>query len=271
MSALDKLNALNAAMETSEDKKPQERPTMPVPPAALAAFVRLVPALRILKIAEARKEIEEGIISDEMMMEYSNILWNLGSRPTNPRLQVKKADGRPDLSGLFQVQEKWKLEYEKGEAPAAVRIAAALVRAGFSQIVADTIVKNEISTQPLTTLSKPLNELAVGTDLEKSAAEKLIGLAFGERVEPLTAQERAVALKKVENVEVKDGILQRIKQYCSNAQQLRMLFRVIKPVHFVSHAKYGESDTEEERTQRLATEALELVKGTKVPEKEKKS
>ncbi len=270
MSALDKLNRLNDALATTEDKKPQERPTMPVPAVVLAAFKRLVPALRILKIAEARKEIEEGIISDEMMGEYSNILWNLGSRPTNPRLTVKAADGRPDMSGLFQVQEKWKLQYEKGEAPAAVRLSAALVRAGFDQVTADKIVKEEISTQPLTTLSKPLNDLACGTELEKSAAEKIIGLAFGERVEPLTAQERAVALKKVENVEVKDGILQRIKQYCNSPQQLKMLFKVITPVHFVSHAKYGESDTEEERTKRLAVEGQQLILGTKVPEKEKK-
>lgn len=270
MSALDKLNALNAAMETTEDKKPQERPTMTVPQAVLAAFVRLVPALRILKIAEARKEIEEGIISDEMMGVYSETLWKLGSRPTNPRLLVSRADGRPDLSGLFQVQAKWKLQYEKGESPAAVRLATALVRAGFDQATADRIVKEEINTQPLTTLSKPLNELAVGNDLEKSAAEKLIGLAYGERVEPLTPQERAVALKKVENVEVRDGILERIKQYCNSPQQLKMLFKVITPVHFVSHAKFGESDTEDERTKRLAAEGQQLILGTKIPEKERK-
>jgi len=269
MSALSKLDRLNQALETTEDKKPQERPTMAVPPAVLKAFVRLVPALRILKIAEARKEIEEGIISDEMMGIYSDILFNQGSRPVNPRLQVKLADGRPDMSGLFQVQEKWKLQYEKGDSPAAVRLAAALCKAGFAQVMADTIVKNEINCQPMTVL-RPLNELAEGNDVEKSAADKLISLAFGEAAEPLTPAERAVAVRKIEVVEVKDGILQRVKQYCASAAQLKMLFKVITPVHFVSHAKFGESDTEEERTKRLAAEGQQLIMGTKIPEKEKK-
>src|SRR5262245_8961483 len=117
--ALDELEKLNASLDTTEKKTDEKRPEMSVPPAVLRAFVRLVPALRILKIAEARKEIEEGLISDEMMGVYSDILWNQGTRPTNPRLVVKLPDGRPDMSGLFQVQEKWKLEYEKGDAPAA--------------------------------------------------------------------------------------------------------------------------------------------------------
>jgi len=266
MSALDKLNRLNEVVVMVEDKKPQDRPTMPVPPGALKAFERLVPALRILKTAEARKEIEEGIISDEMMGEYAQILWNQGTRPVNPRLTVKHNDGRPFMSGLFQVQEKWKLNYEKGDAPVAVRLAAALVKAGFDQLTADTIVKNEINCQPLTVL-RPLNELAVGTAVEKSAAEKLISLAFGEAAEPLTPEERAVAVKKIEVVEVKDGILQRVKQYCSSAMQLKMFFKVISPVHFVSHAKYGESDTDEERTRRLAADAQQLIMGTKIVEK----
>lgn len=268
--ALDELEKLNASLDTTEKQTTDVRPEMSVPPAVLKSFVRLVPALRILKIAEARKGIEEGIISDEMMGVYADILWNQGTRPTNPRLIVKLADGRPDMSGLFQVQEKWKLEYEKGDAPASVRLAAALVRAGFDQSTADKIVKSEINTQPATVLRKALNDLVTGTALEKSGALKIIRLCGGSASEPLTPEEKAACLMKIEVVEVKDGILQRVKSYCSGPAQLKALFKVIKPVHFVSHAKYGESDTEEQRTLRLAAEGQQLIMGTKIPEKEKK-
>jgi hypothetical protein len=270
MSALDKLDKLNASLDAVDKPVEQERPTMAVPPSVLKAFVRLVPALRILKIAEARKEIEEGIIYDELMGVYCEVLFNQGCRPTNPRLIVKKDDGRPDLSGLFQVQEKWKLTYEKGESPAAVRLAAALVKAGFDQLTAERIVKAEVNTTPLTTLRKPLNELAIGTDLERSGAEKLINLACGESAVPLTPQEKAAVLTKIENVEVREGFLQRVKQYCANPAQVKALFKVIGPVHFVSHAKFGESDTEEQRTLRLAQEGQQLIMGTKVPDKPRK-
>lgn len=267
MSSLDNLNALNDLVASKPTKtESKERPTMPVPPAVLKAFIRLVPALRIIKIAEARKGIEESIISDEMIGIYADILWNQGCRPVNPRLIVPTKEGRPDLSGLFQVQEKWKLNYEKGESPVTVRLEQALVKAGFDQSMAEKIVKEEINCQPLTVF-KPLNDLKTGTPTEQAAADKLIALAMGKATFPLTAEERAVAITKIEVVEVKDGILERIKAYCKDAGQLKRLFKVITPVHFVSHAKFGESDTEEQRTQRLAAESQQLIMGTKMPDK----
>lgn len=267
MSALDNLNALNSLVEKKEKvEKKDERPEMAVPPAVLKAFQRLVPALKIIEVAEARKKIEGTLISEELMGVYAETLFNQGSRPTNPRLVVNDKNNRPDLSGLFQVQEKWKLQYEKGETSIASRIAAALVKAGFDQAAADKLVAAEINCQPLTVI-RPLNELAVGTPIEKSAAEKVIALAMGQPALPFTAEERAVALTKIEVTEVRDGFLERVKLYVKDANQLKMLFKVITPVNFVSHAKYGISDTEEGRVQRLALEGQQLILGTKVPDK----
>jgi hypothetical protein len=265
------LDELNSGLGTEKKKETKaERPQMPVPPEVLKSFERLVPALRILKTAEARKMIEEGLISDVMMGVYAETLWNQGCRPMNPRLILNQKDGRPDLSGLFQVQERWKLQYEEGESPAAVRIAAALVRAGFSQAKADEIVKAEINTTPATVLRKTFNDLLEGTPLEKSAATKIIMLCSGKAIEPLTPEEKGAALKMIDICEVREGILQRVKGYCTGPMQLKQLFKVITPVHFVSHAKFGESMTDEDRTQRLAVEAQKLILGTKIPEKEKK-
>jgi hypothetical protein len=267
MSALEKLNRLNETLETTAKVKPAERPEMTVPPSVKAAMARLLPAQRVLKYVEQRIETEGGIVSDEMLGVYAETMWHQGCRPTNPRVICDKVAGQPDMNGLYQVQERFKLTYEKGESPVKVRIISALVRAGFSADMAEKIVENEIRYQPMTVL-RPLDELAAGTDVEKSAAEKIISLVFGEAADPLTAEERAVSVKKIELVEVKDGILERIKQYCTSAQQLRMLFRVIQPVNFVSHAKFSGDETTEFTTW-LSEQAKSIVIGTKLEKKKK--
>ena len=160
MSALDKLNKLNQALETTEKKTVAERPEMPVPAIVKEAFRRLVPAQRIKKIAEERISIESSIVSEEMLGVYAEILWTQGRRPTNPRIKVDK-NGRPDMSGIYQVQERFKLVYEKGESPIRMRLIAALTRAGFSADKAEKIVEGEIRYQPSTIL-RPLDELAAG-------------------------------------------------------------------------------------------------------------
>lgn len=260
MSTLDKLNKLNAKLETKEKKKEPERPEMPVPPSVLTSFMRLVPAQQIAKIAEERVALENSMVSEEMLAVYAGILWDCGSRPTNPRLKVSQT-GKPNMNGLYQVQERFKLVYEKGEAPVRDRMVAALCKAGFSVDSASKIVEGEINYQPMTVL-RPLNELAVGSAVEKSAAEKIINLVFGEAAEPLTDEERAVSVQKIEVVSVKDGILERIKQYCNSVQQLVMLFKVIRPTNFVSHVKV-EGLTPEQEVDWLVESARELIKGKK--------
>jgi predicted regulator of amino acid metabolism with ACT domain len=267
MSALDKLNKLNETLDTTEKKKEQERPEMPVPASVKLAFARLLPAQRVKSYIDQRIEVENGIVKDEMLGVYAEVMWVQGCRPTNPRVYCYKIAGAPDMNGLYQVQERFTLQYEKGESPVKVRIVAALIRAGFSADMADKIVENEIRYQPMTVL-RPLDELAQGNAVEKSAAEKIISLVCGESADPLTAEEKAVCIQKIEVVEVKDGVLERMKQYCKDAKQLRNLFRVIQPVNFVSHAKFANEGTVQ-LTEWLADQAKVIVTGTKLEKKKK--
>jgi len=267
MSALDKLNKLNETLETKPKVTPVERPEMPVPPAARQAMARLLPAQRIEDYIEQRIKVENGIVKDEMLTVYAEIMWNQGSRPTNPRVNCDKVAGAPDMSGLYQVQERFSLQYEKGETPVKGRIVAALIRAGFTADMADKIVENEIRYQPMTVL-RPLDELAQGNAVEKSAAEKIISLVCGDAADPLTAEEKAICIQKIEVVEVKDGVLERMKQYCKDAAQLRNLFRVIQPTNFVSHAKFANEGTVQ-LTEWLAEQAKVIVTGTKLEKKKR--
>jgi hypothetical protein len=262
MSALDKLKKLNAGLTTETKKKDtRERPELPVPPAVKLAFTRLIPAQRIAKVAEERIKIENALVSDEMMGVYAETLFSQGSRPTNPRISLDK-DGRPDISGLFQVQERFKIQVEDGPAELRDRLISSFRKAGLSAEVAENLVEKEIAYTPTTTLKKPLNELAEGTDVEKSAADKIISLCIGESAAPLTPAEKEAALAQYDIATVRDGFLERVRAYVTSALQLRMVFKVVTPVHFVSHGKFAESDTPEEQVKRLAEEAAKLVIGT---------
>lgn len=265
MSALDKLNKLNQSLDTTKKTEKVERPEMPVPSSVKQSLTRLLPAQRLGKYCEERIKVENSIVSEEMLSVYAEILWSQGCRPTNPRIVCDHVDGQPDMNGLYQVQERCKLVFDKGESPVRMRIAAALVKVGLSADMAEKVIQGEINCQPMTIL-KPLDELAVGSEVEQSAATKIIDFCYGETTEPLTVEERAAATIKVERTEVKDGFLERVKMYCSSADQLKMLFKVIVPVNFVSHAKFAEDETQGFFVW-LVDQARQIVTGTKLKKK----
>jgi hypothetical protein len=266
MSVLDELNKLNATLPTTKKAEPkEERPEMPVPDSVKASLARLLPAQRLAKYCEARIEIENSLVSEEMLSTYAETLWNQGCRPTNPRIVCEHRAGQPDMSGLYQVQEKLKLNYDKGESPVRQRITAALWKAGFNAEAAEKIIEGEIECQPMTVL-RPLNELAEGNEVEKAAASKLIKLMVGQETEPFTPEERNVATTKIERVSVRDGFLERVKTYCKNVQELKMLFKVIHPVNFVSHAKFSEDETQT-YFEWLVEQGRSIVMGTKLKKK----
>jgi hypothetical protein len=264
MSALNALNKLNKLIPSDKkvDKKEQDRPEMPIPDNVREAFMRFVPARQIAEYVNERAELEQSLIKNEMIGVYAEVMWATGSRPKNPKIIANDDNNKEDMSGIFQVHENIKLVYPEGEESATVRLAKALVMAGFTKSKAEEIIEKEINNTPMTVV-RPLNELAVGTPLEQSACNKVIALLTGEKTEPLTDEERSVTLKQIEITEVRDGFLQRAKTYCKDANQLKLLLKVFQPKHYVSHCKFGLSTTPENRLQRLATYGQELILGQK--------
>jgi len=269
MSALDALNQLNkATVKTVKgEPKSKERPVMPVPPAVLVPFGRLVVAKNIAEVAEARVEVEQGLVNDAMMDSFCNSLFVNGCQPQNPRLKLEK-NGRPDMEGLFQVQGRFVFNYPEGDDDVQTRIISGLISAGVPAVMATRLVTNEVDTTPITII-RPLNELVVGhyegktfieaTEKEKKVGEKIIGMVMGQTVEPLTDAERSMALVKKDNVKVKDGFLERVRGYVDTVDQLKAVFSVIKPVHFMSRMKFAVSDTPERYNERLVEEFGHLI------------
>jgi len=245
-----------------------------IPAVAHRAFVRLVNANAILEVAEARKEAEETIVKETMLEAFAASLFRNGTMPPNPKLTADR-NGKADMSGIFQVQQRYKINMpddvdSNTDIPA--RLKFALVAAGLDDESADNLITNEIDAEPLVTL-RPFGELVNGhyegqgknrtfveaTEVEKAIGQKLLQYVSGIESEPLTDEERALVVQVQENVKVKEGFLARLKVYCKTQEQVVAVLKVITPVHFVSHMKYGASDTPEQRQERLKEIADDLI------------
>jgi hypothetical protein len=269
-------NLLNQLVKT---KKPAaatkpDRPSVDVPDVVLKAFERLVGANAVLEVAEARKEVEAGLVNEEMLDLFAESLFKFGSTPANPKLQTEH-NGRPDMTGIFQVQNRFKFnipEDVNGDTDITNRLVFALESVGMGKVDALKLVEGEIDAAPVVTL-RPFGELVNGhyegegknktfveaSDAEKAVGQKLLEFVTGTSAEPLTEDERNIAVRIVENIKVKEGFLQRLKGYCATKDVLRGVLKVITPVHFVSHMKLGVSDTPEQRQARLKLIAADLI------------
>lgn len=263
---------LEKLVKTKKPTAPkQDRPTVDVPSNVLQSFTRLVGAKCVAEIAEARQEVEAEIVKSEMLDAFGETLYKHGAVPANPKLETSIA-GRPDMSGIFQVQNRFKFNLPEGNEDLTDRLISALQMAGQDKDVAKDMVEKEIDTTPVVTL-RPFNELVNGhyegegknrtfvdaTDKEKTVGQKLLEFVTGTSAEPLTEEERDIVLVHEENVKAKTGFLQRLKGYCANVDVLKGVLKVVTPTHFISHMKLGISDTPEERQQRLKGIAVELI------------
>lgn len=253
----------------------QDRPTVDVPDNVIKSFRRLVGAKAVYEVAEARLEVESELVKEEMLDLFGETIFRNGSVPANPKLQTELADGRPDMSGIFQVQNRFKFnipEDVNGNSDVAVRVLFALEAVGMSTDNAQKLIDAEIDGSPVVRL-RPFGELVDGhyegegknktfveaTAEEKAVGQKLLEFVSGTNSDPLTEDERAIAIRIEERIKVKEGFMQRLKGYCQTEDIVKGVLKVITPTHFVSHMKFGISDTPEHRQTRLKAEASEIV------------
>jgi hypothetical protein len=274
---MNAINALNSLAATAKKNKQNssDRPTVAVPEVALDAFERLVEANAVLEVAESRKEVEATVVNEIMLDAFAETVFRLGTTPANPKLEVKLGDGRPDLAGIFQVQGRFKInvpETVNDDDNMEARFLYALREAGLTEEQARKLYENEIDANPIVSL-RPFNELVNGhyegegktrtfveaTEAEKAAGQKLLQFVLGQTADPLTDEEKDLVVRQEESIKVKANFLQRLKLYCENATQVKGILKVIQPVHYVSHMKFGISDTPEDRQHRLVAAAANVL------------
>lgn len=209
-----------------------------------------VASAEIFDVIEARKGVEAGPINARLLAEFTEQLFSQGFQPVNPRV-VTERDGEVDHQANWTVQAKFKLQAK----------TSAELKSNLHEVLgSDDLFDNEIDCTPLTTL-RPFNELVIGhyegkdfvqaTPQEEAVATKLLTFVQGQKAVPLTDAERDLVLVHQDQMKVKPGFFDRVKGYCKTVDELRGVFGVITPVHFLSHAKFAVSDNPQERQDRL--------------------
>ena len=263
----DLFKKLSGSLNKKKAEKKPERPMVEVPDEALEAFQRLVGAKAVLDVVESRADAEKGIVHEIMLDAFAKTLFDHGTQPVNPRFYIDK-DGRDDMTGVFQVQTRFKVNIPEGDESPDERIVQALVFAGIDKKTARLLVNNEVDAEPVVSL-RPFNELVNGhyvgkqfvkaTQEEQAAGEKLLAMVMGQKVKPLTEDERDLVIRKEDKTKIKGGFFERLASYCESSDEVLSILRVITPTHFVSHMKFGVSDTPEERQSRLIDEAADIL------------
>jgi hypothetical protein len=216
-----------------------------------------VASATIFDVIEARKDVEAAPINEKLMDEFAEQLFNQGFQPVNPRV-VTMAHGEVDHQANFTVQAKFKLQGKTSDE----------LKANLYEVLgSDDLFDGEIDCTPLTTL-RPFNELVIGhyegkdfvpaTKEEEAVATKLLQFVQGQFTSfqkgysiGLTDAERDLVLIHQDQMKVKPGFMDRVKTYCKTVDELKGVFKVITPVHFLSHAKFAVADTPQARQDRL--------------------
>jgi len=261
-SAEDMLANLTGATPVKKKKAGKERPNLPLTPEAQDVFERFIPAKRIFDMFSSHLDIVKTELNETLMGLWINTMFSQKAKPANPSLAVDK-NGKPDMSGLFLVTAKFKVNATTPEEAQEM-----LEATGMSPEDADNLITNEIDFAPMSGI-RSFYDLVKGhrgdggwieaTEQEKEIAQKLMLFVMGQEVEPLTDAERDIVLINQPNIQVKSGFLDRVASYCKTEEELHGVFTVVKPVAYAKGGKFGISDTTAECQQRLAEMAAEIL------------
>jgi hypothetical protein len=285
-SAKDLLSGLTAGKKPTPKKaETSSRPEMELPAELEQTFKRFIGAHALCELVEARRDQEKAVLDVGCFDEWTERLWKSKARPANPSVKLDK-DNKPDMSAIYQVQERYVMNFPAAEGADPAEVAIELFQNMFSALgmkdsealdSATRLVQNELDFTPKTTID--FNRLVNGhyegegknrtwvdaSDAEQTLASKVIALLNCRSAKDavdcdfLTDEEQAQLIEVKLNVTVKPHFLQRVCSYVNSLEQLRAIFTVIKPVKYPSHVKFAASDTPENKNRRLYSEAKDIL------------
>lgn len=279
----DRMKKMSAAPEA---KKPaaNKRPEYDAPQEAVDALARFIPADNIRAIAEKRAENAKTEVAEIMLKAFVAALWKNKVVPSNPKIIVRDGVGQPDMSAIFQVQDRFtpnnmklpEIKPDMEEEQVVDLIVGALVDAGVEEDYAKKFVADEVSTAKRRNI-RSLNELAEGhfgqdkqwvdaTPAEQAVAEKLMDF-----LDTLSFEEQAIIRRDETKVSVKKDMLTRVCNYTRfdkddprGEGQVAAILKVFGPVNFPSHATLGLSDDEATKISKLQQAANEIIGSVQV-------
>lgn len=251
--------------------KSKQRATMALTPEASDLMRVWVPAKVIAKVFEENLDLAQAALDEQLRKIYVKTMWASKSQPENPNMVVNSANGKPDMSALLVVMEKFTInapDCSDGSDPKEAFVTT-LVGIGLQEAKARELVENELFFEP--TVSINLTALFYGskvgsswqapTSIQQTAATKVLNYLAGNS-EALTPDEQntLVTTTTTKVVFKNSGFLSRAAGYCASEDVLyKMLTVVFKPQFQHRSPKMGVSDDVSTRNARLAQEAVKIL------------
>ncbi len=271
LSAKDRMKGLSVAPKVPKAAA-ATRPTYDAPKEAVDALRRFIPAKAIWSIAEKRASNAESEASEILFKSFCEALWKSKVVPANPKVLIKDEKDQPEMSAIFQVQDKFspgnmklpEIKVEMEEEKIVSLIVNALVEAGAEKADAEKLVLDEIETSKRRNI-RSLNDLAIGHYeqdkrwVEATPEEQVVAGKMMDWLDTLTPEEQALVRRDEIKVTVKKDFLTRVCNYAHGVEQLRGILQIFGPTNFVSHAALGLSDDEATRIKKLQQAADEMI------------
>jgi len=191
------------------------------------------------------------------------------SLPQNPALQINNDKGKADHTCMFTLTEKFypQIDLDSDDDPATVALET-LCDSGMKRENAERFIEAEMDFAPVQGMES-FNHLSKGkkrgkewieaTEAEKAVATKMLKFVLGHEVEPLTEEERELAVFVEPNVAIKGGVFQRLHTYANTKEDLGAMLDLINPVYYLKAAKFGVSDSPQDRNKRLIGVVADMV------------
>ena len=272
------LGQLAALVPTTAKPKPGKATKweLPLTPEAEADAIRWVNGKSVLEPVEKRVENAKNDFIDYALDFMANKLFETKSRPSNPLVVLKKADGKT-VDHQFQVQMTDRFKYRFPEVPEGTdprdHFIELFENIGLHSTEAEKLVDNELDFNPITGV-RSLTELLEGrygegrewidsSDDEKAAGGKFAALLMwdgsGDAPDALAPEEKMLVIQRSPGMTVKAGFYDRVATYCQNKDQLLAIFKIVQPVIFPGYAKFAVSDTETDKTRRKIEAAADIL------------
>ena len=231
------------------------------------------PVKELYDVIEARNSREKSDLNSSLFDLWIDKFWETKSVPTNPSVEGRDESGNIDTTGLFQVQNKFKVAQvssnDEDETAEDVFLQM-LVDLGLGVDEAATIVAEELCFIPRWNLA--FTELIAGQDRtqdeEDGASVLFLAIQDLESDEPIhLSKEQKEALNNHINstakvgVELVDkaGFLSRCCNYCNTKDQLIGLLSVITPVFYIKNVKCGVGKSLPEKNNELIVAAASIL------------
>jgi len=278
-------NKPNVLDRFAKKKKPKakkvakkDRPKLDLDDDIQEDFAEFAPLKTLVDLLEARRKEQAKSLANDIWPIYLAALWAKKKAPETPAIEARDESGNVDCTGQFMVQQGSKIKVilpSVGDDEEADEVfVEALVDQGVQRDDAENLVANELDLTPEWSID--LTTLIRGSGPSQAAATKLFCWLQGEDEDgeeldddaPLVlsaAEKQALSEYVDENatydpklLEPKD-FLDRVCNYAQNEDNLKAILTMIRPLSYVTRAKFGVSSSETEKTERLREQAKEIV------------